>query len=314
MREYAAEHKLIADEFLEQLIVRRELAFNFARFSPSLDSLEALPDWAQATLAKARRRSHAIRFIPASSSSSAATHDALWNATQTRATHARRHSRLLSDVLGQEDSSSGRPLPKTRLATMIHLHDRYALDGRDPNTYTNILWCFGLHDRPWTERPIFGMIALHEPARACSARQTSTPTLRRESYETSSLREDRALSGAPSRSVYAPAATASPRFRCGLRRVPQSSRDATQSCTSRANPWPSGGQPRRKNAFVNSRVQGTRTLVAALRQQPPAVLISASAIGYYGSRGNEILTEDSPPAIGLLKPSRRRLGTGSAGG
>jgi deoxyribodipyrimidine photo-lyase len=41
---------------------------------------------------------------------------------------------------------------------MIYLHDRYALDGRDPNTYTNILWCFGLHDRPWGARPVFGTI------------------------------------------------------------------------------------------------------------------------------------------------------------
>jgi deoxyribodipyrimidine photo-lyase len=44
------------------------------------------------------------------------------------------------------------------LSTMIHLHDRYALDGHDPNTYANILWCFGLHDRPWPERPVFGKI------------------------------------------------------------------------------------------------------------------------------------------------------------
>jgi deoxyribodipyrimidine photo-lyase len=44
------------------------------------------------------------------------------------------------------------------METMIDIHDRYALDGRDPNTYTNILWCFGLHDRPWTERPIFGQV------------------------------------------------------------------------------------------------------------------------------------------------------------
>ena len=43
------------------------------------------------------------------------------------------------------------------LSTMIYLHDRYALDGRDPNLYANILWCFGLHDRPWFGRPIFGM-------------------------------------------------------------------------------------------------------------------------------------------------------------
>ena len=41
---------------------------------------------------------------------------------------------------------------------MIHLHDRYALDGQDPNTYGNILWCLGLHDRPWGERPVFGTI------------------------------------------------------------------------------------------------------------------------------------------------------------
>ena len=41
---------------------------------------------------------------------------------------------------------------------MIYLNDRYALDGRDPNAYTNILWCFGLHDRPWIERPIFGQV------------------------------------------------------------------------------------------------------------------------------------------------------------
>jgi deoxyribodipyrimidine photo-lyase len=44
------------------------------------------------------------------------------------------------------------------LRTMIEIHDRYALDGRDPLTYTNILWCFGLHDRPWAERAIFGQI------------------------------------------------------------------------------------------------------------------------------------------------------------
>ena len=39
---------------------------------------------------------------------------------------------------------------------MVQIHDRYPLDGRDPNTYANILWCFGLHDRPWPERPVFG--------------------------------------------------------------------------------------------------------------------------------------------------------------
>jgi len=50
------------------------------------------------------------------------------------------------------------PTYEDALNVMIGLHDVYALDGRDPNTYTNILWCFGLHDRPWGERPVFGQL------------------------------------------------------------------------------------------------------------------------------------------------------------
>jgi deoxyribodipyrimidine photo-lyase len=48
------------------------------------------------------------------------------------------------------------PTYEEPLHAMIHMHDRYALDGRDPNSCANILWCFGLHDHPWPERPIFG--------------------------------------------------------------------------------------------------------------------------------------------------------------
>jgi uncharacterized protein len=55
-----------------------------------------------------------------------------------------------------------------------------------------------------------------------------------------------------------------------------------------------------REQIANSRIQGTRSLVAALRQHPPAVLVSASAVGYYGSRGDEVLTEDSPPSADFL--------------
>jgi len=55
-----------------------------------------------------------------------------------------------------------------------------------------------------------------------------------------------------------------------------------------------------RERIANSRIQGTRSLVAALRRHPPVVLVSASAVGYYGSRGDEILTEDSPPAPDFL--------------
>ena len=156
MQAYASEHKLIATEFLEQLIVRRELAFNFARYGPQPDSLAALPTWAQTTLRK-HARDRRIPVYTRAQFEQAGTHDPLWNATQRE---------LLRDgiIQGYYRMYWGKKIVEwckshqEALEIMIHLHDRYALDGRDPNTYANILWCFGLHDRPWAERPIFGMV------------------------------------------------------------------------------------------------------------------------------------------------------------
>jgi deoxyribodipyrimidine photo-lyase len=156
VKEYAAEHKLIADEFLEELIVRRELAFNFARFGPTAQSLDALPDWARATLRKHAKDKRDPIFTR-DQFEQAQTYDPLWNATQRE---------LLRDgkIHGYYRMYWGKKIiewsatPQEALDTMIYLHDKYALDGRDPNTYANILWCFGLHDRPWPERPIFGTV------------------------------------------------------------------------------------------------------------------------------------------------------------
>lgn len=152
----AREHKLAADEFLEELIVRRDLAFNFAWYSPRVDSLQELPEWARATLARHRKdRRHPL--YTREQFENAATADALWNATQ-------KELRLRGTVHGYYRMYWGKKIlewsaaPEEALATMIHLHDRYALDGRDPNTYGNILWCFGLHDRPWPERPVYGTV------------------------------------------------------------------------------------------------------------------------------------------------------------
>ena len=155
-RSYAHEHKLIADEFLEELIVRRELAFNFARFAPLPISLEVLPDWARTTIER-HRQDRRNPVYTAEQFERAETHDALWNATQTELL-------LRGTIHGYYRMYWGKKVIEwsascdEALRTMIYLHDRYALDGRDPNTYTNILWCFGLHDRPWPERPIFGTL------------------------------------------------------------------------------------------------------------------------------------------------------------
>jgi deoxyribodipyrimidine photo-lyase len=161
VREYAAEHRLIADEFLEHLIVRRELAFNFARFSPDAEegergSIDALPDWCRRTMAKHAKDIRPFLYTPAQFEN-ADTHDALWNAVQ-------KELLLRGTIHGYYRMYWGKkiiewsPTYEQALRVMIHLHDVYALDGRDPNTYANILWCFGLHDRPWGERPVFGQL------------------------------------------------------------------------------------------------------------------------------------------------------------
>jgi deoxyribodipyrimidine photo-lyase len=155
-RDYAQEHKLIADEFLEELIVRRELAFNFARFTPNPETLDVLPDWCRNTMKK-----HACdkrpEVYPYEQFARAETHDALWNATQ-------KELLLRGKIHGYYRMYWGKKIIEwaasyeEALRIMIELHDIHALDGRDPNTYANILWCFGLHDRPWFERPIFGQL------------------------------------------------------------------------------------------------------------------------------------------------------------
>lgn len=156
VREYAGRHKLMAGEFLEELIVRRELAFNFARHTDHPESLDNLPEWARQTLAK-HARDRRDPMYTRDEFERARTHDSLWNAAQTELLqfgmiHGYYRMYWGKKILEWSDS------PEEALATMVYLNDRYALDGRDPNGYANILWCFGLHDRPWPERPIFGTV------------------------------------------------------------------------------------------------------------------------------------------------------------
>jgi deoxyribodipyrimidine photo-lyase len=156
VKDYADEHKLVAEEFLEELIVRRELAFNYARFVDRPDRLEDLPDWVQQIM-----RQHASDrrdpLYTRQQLEQAETYDELWNATQ-------KEMRLRGKIHGYYRMYWGKKILEwsatyqEAVDTMVAIHDRYALDGRDPNTYTGILWCFGLHDRPWFDRPIFGAI------------------------------------------------------------------------------------------------------------------------------------------------------------
>jgi deoxyribodipyrimidine photo-lyase len=149
----AAEHR---DAFLEELIVRRELAFNFCRYNRHHRSLVGLPSWARETLqahaADPRPHVYSSRELEA-----ARTHDYLWNAIQAELLTTGAMFGYYRMYWGKKIIEWSRTPAKAQ-ATMIRLHEKYALDGRDPNTYSNILWCFGKHDRPWSERPVVGTV------------------------------------------------------------------------------------------------------------------------------------------------------------
>jgi len=143
--------------FLEELIVRRELADNFCWFNQAYDTVEGFPDWARKTLDKHRRDPRAYVY-DLDDLEAAATHDPLWNAAQMEMVAAGKmhgYMRMYWAKKILEWSAS----PEEAMAAAILLNDKYELDGRDPNGFTGIAWSIGgVHDRPWFERPVFGQI------------------------------------------------------------------------------------------------------------------------------------------------------------
>jgi deoxyribodipyrimidine photo-lyase len=146
-----------AEAFLEELVVRRELADNYCLREPAYDTFTALPAWAQKTL-----RAHAADPRPhvytAREFETATTHSALWNAAETALVRQGRlhgYMRMYWAKKILEWSAT----PEAALDTALFLNDRYALDGNDPNGVAGVLWSVGgLHDRPWATRPVFGQI------------------------------------------------------------------------------------------------------------------------------------------------------------
>ncbi|MFN7544357.1 MAG: deoxyribodipyrimidine photo-lyase [Acidobacteriota bacterium] len=154
---HGLENNLSSAEFLEEMIVRRELAFNFARYAGrQTECLSSLPDWARRTLL-AHATDERKPCYSREQFERALTHDDIWNATQKELLLRGKMHGYYRMYWGKKIIEWS-PTCQDALETMIYLHDKYALDGRDPNTYTGILWCFGLHDRPWGERSIFGQI------------------------------------------------------------------------------------------------------------------------------------------------------------
>ncbi len=143
--------------FLEELVVRRELADNFCYYNPKYDSVQGFPSWAQETLKKhendPREYLYSIKELEG-----AKTHDELWNAAQMEMLcRGKMHGYMR--MYWAKKILEWTSTPAEALKAAIYLNDRYELDGRDPNGYTGIAWSIGgVHDRAWKERPIFGKV------------------------------------------------------------------------------------------------------------------------------------------------------------
>jgi len=146
-----------AEAFLDQLVTWRELGFNMAANRSDHREYDSLPDWARKTLdahaSDARPYLYSVEQLE-----TAATHDELWNAAQRQLRREGVIHNYLRMLWGKK-ILEWTATPRDAARIMIELNNRYALDGRDPNSYSGIYWCLGRYDRPWgPERPVFGKI------------------------------------------------------------------------------------------------------------------------------------------------------------
>lgn len=146
-----------AESFLDQLVTWRELGYTFCWHRDDHDEFDSLPDWALQTLGEhaGDRREHLYSL---EEFDGASTHDELWNAAQNQLRIEGRIHNYLRMLWGKkilEWSES----PMAALEVMIELNNRYAVDGRDPNSYSGIFWCLGRADHAWgPERPVLGKV------------------------------------------------------------------------------------------------------------------------------------------------------------
>jgi deoxyribodipyrimidine photo-lyase len=144
------------EAFLEELIVRRELAMNFVYYTPDYDAYACLPAWALKTLAEHKKDRREYRYNRRQLEN-AKTHDDYWNA-------AMREMKITGFMHNYMRMYWGKKIlewshtPEAAFKTTLAINNKYFLDGRDANSYTGVAWVFGVHDRAWFERPIFGKI------------------------------------------------------------------------------------------------------------------------------------------------------------
>jgi deoxyribodipyrimidine photo-lyase len=142
--------------YLEELVVRRELAMNHVFYHPDYDDLAAVPDWCRKTLDE-HRGDKRPQVYTREQFEAGETHDRYWNAAmqEMRETgYMHNHMRMYWGKKIVQWS----PSPEGAWDTVLRLNNKYFIDGRDANSFTNVGWLFGLHDRPWGTQPVFGSV------------------------------------------------------------------------------------------------------------------------------------------------------------
>ena len=143
--------------FIEQVIVRKELADNFCEYEINYDYFDGFHPWAQNTLNQHRNDEREYLY-PKQQFEEAETHDDLWNAAQNQMMITGKMHGYMR-MYWAKKIMEWSPSPEIAQQIAIDLNDKYQLDGRDPNGYTGIAWSIGgIHDRAWFERPVYGKI------------------------------------------------------------------------------------------------------------------------------------------------------------
>ncbi len=144
------------EAFLEELLVRRELSMNFVFYNPLYHKFDCLPDWAKKTLLEHENDEREYIYSK-DELERAETHDPYWNAAEmemvlTGKMHGYMRMYWGKKILEWTDN------PREAFDIALYLNNKYEIDGRDPNGFTGVAWCFGKHDRAWKEREIFGKV------------------------------------------------------------------------------------------------------------------------------------------------------------
>jgi deoxyribodipyrimidine photo-lyase len=146
------------EAFVEELLVRRELSFNFVYHEPHYDSVKCLPGWARETLQE-HESDPREQLRTRAQLEAGKTDDRYWNAAMQEMRETGYMHNYMRMYWGKQFIAYSRNASQAYRA-LLAINNKFFLDGRDANSFANVAWIFGRHDRGWTERPVFGKVRI----------------------------------------------------------------------------------------------------------------------------------------------------------